>query len=200
LFLAVNGFSQNYFFGIFHFYIDEINYTEVNLKSDLTYTMMFSFYGKTEYDTGVFEIRNDTAVLYYANSLNCRRKFVKMKYDSSNYFVKDYKRIVKALKSDSVFDNYYLVQLTNNDICLAGIYLRYSKFYELVNPEYKVQNVGKRIIITHFYKEGQIKSIKEYLKGNKNGLWYYYNKAGIIIKAEEYRRNRLINTFANERD
>ncbi len=50
-------------------------------------------------------------------------------------------------------------------------------------------------IITNYFPTGIIESQGKMINGKKDGLWFYFDESGIIIKTLEYKNSNEINTF-----
>ena len=104
------SYSQEDIFGTFRF--EGNGYIELQLKRDSTFVYQSKFSNLFSKSIGIYHLRNDTIVLISKDNEIIR--FVIKKYDSSEYFIDESATKIKTLINDSIFDGFYLIQLTNS--------------------------------------------------------------------------------------
>jgi len=187
------SYSQTPIFGIYEFDArNSINRIQLNL--DYTYVLYECRDNKLYTDfkeLGTFKIINDTIYLE-SDSERLNSRFVIMKYNENEFFLDSFKVLVETMKKDSIFENFYLNQLSANNAPYFGDYIKQVKFYNNGETEYKVNSIKSSIIIRHYHDNGKLQSIRSYQNKKRSGTWYYFDLQGELIKIETYKKDKLI--------
>lgn len=77
----------------------------------------------------------------------------------------------------------------------SGFNIQQLKFHDgKLSSKSEYQKNGNTNI-TEFYNNNKIKSEEHYIKNNqRNGVWIYWDEKGNIIKKEEYKNDKLVET------
>lgn len=93
--------------------------------------------------------------------------------------------------------DYQLVQ--NDSACLKlGLFFYETGELEKHYNQPLCKSENERRVYREYYKNGELKLKGQYLNRKKNGLFEYFDNNGVLIKTEEYKNGKLINTAANK--